>query len=30
MQFEAIIAICRDLDRHDRADMLMQLTLKQA
>jgi len=29
-QFEAIIATCRDLDRHDRADRLMQLTLKQA
>jgi len=29
-QFEDIIATCRDLDRHDRADRLMQLTLKQA
>ncbi|HSF31731.1 MAG TPA: MmgE/PrpD family protein [Candidatus Tectomicrobia bacterium] len=28
-QFEAIIATCRDLDRQDRADRLMQLTLKQ-
>jgi hypothetical protein len=30
MPFEVIIASCRDLDRHDRADTLMQLTLKQA
>jgi hypothetical protein len=30
MQFDAITAICRDLDRHDRADTIMQLTLKQA
>jgi len=29
-QFEAIIATCRDLDRHDRADRLIQLTLKPA
>lgn len=29
-QFEAIIATCRDLDRQDRADRLIQLTLKQA
>jgi 2-methylcitrate dehydratase PrpD len=29
-QFEDIIATCRDLDRHDRADRLIQLTLKQA
>ncbi|OGA04301.1 MAG: hypothetical protein A2W68_05325 [Betaproteobacteria bacterium RIFCSPLOWO2_02_64_14] len=28
-QFEKIIATCRDLDRHDRADALIQLTLKQ-
>ena len=28
-QFEAIIATCRDLDRQDRADKLIQLTLKQ-
>ena len=27
-QFEAIIATCRDLDRQDRADRLIQLTLK--
>ena len=27
-QFEAIIATCRDLDRQDRADQLIQLTLK--
>ena len=27
-QFEAIIAVCRDLDRQDRADKLVQLTLK--
>jgi 2-methylcitrate dehydratase PrpD len=29
-QFEDIIATCRDLDRQDRADTLIQLTLKQA
>ena len=29
-QFEALIATCRDLDRHDRADTLIQLTLKRA
>jgi hypothetical protein len=29
-QFEAIIATCRDLDRQDRADRLMQLTLQPA
>jgi len=29
-QFEDIIATCRDLDRQDRADKLIQLTLKQA
>jgi 2-methylcitrate dehydratase PrpD len=29
-QFEEIIAICRDLDRQDRADRLVQLTLKKA
>ena len=29
-QFEAIIATCRDLDRQDRTDKLMQLTLQQA
>jgi 2-methylcitrate dehydratase PrpD len=29
-QFEAIIATCRDLDYHDRADRLIQLTLKPA
>jgi 2-methylcitrate dehydratase PrpD len=29
-QFEDIIAACHDLDRQDRADRLMQLTLKQA
>ena len=29
-QFEAIIATCRDLDRQDRADKLIQLTLRQA
>jgi 2-methylcitrate dehydratase PrpD len=29
-QFEAIIATCCDLDRQDRADRLIQLTLKQA
>jgi 2-methylcitrate dehydratase PrpD len=28
-QFEEIIATCRDLDRHDRAARLIQLTLKQ-
>ena len=28
-QFEDIIATCRDLDRQDRADTLMQLTLQQ-
>src|SRR3990170_391254 len=28
-QFETIIATCRDLERHDRADQLIQLTLKQ-
>ena len=28
-QFESIIATCRDLERHDRADKLIQLTLKQ-
>jgi hypothetical protein len=28
--FEAIIAIRRDLDRQDRADKLIQLTLKPA
>ena len=28
-QFEEIIATCRDLDRHDRADTLVQLTLKK-
>lgn len=28
-QFEAIIATCRDLERRDRADALVQLTLKQ-
>ena len=27
-QFEAIIATCRDLDHQDRADRLIQLTLK--
>jgi hypothetical protein len=26
-QFEALIATCRDLDRHDRADTLIPLTL---
>jgi 2-methylcitrate dehydratase PrpD len=30
MQFEEIIAICRDLDRQERADRLIQLTLKPA
>jgi 2-methylcitrate dehydratase PrpD len=29
-QFEDIIATCRDLDRQDRADKLLQLTLKPA
>jgi 2-methylcitrate dehydratase PrpD len=29
-QFEAIIATCRDLDRQDRADRLIQLTLQPA
>jgi 2-methylcitrate dehydratase PrpD len=29
-QFEALIAACRDLDRQERADRLMQLTLKPA
>ncbi len=29
-QFESIIETCRDLDRRDRADALIQLTLKQA
>jgi 2-methylcitrate dehydratase PrpD len=29
-RFEDIIATCRDLDRHDRADKLIQLTLKKA
>jgi hypothetical protein len=29
-QFEAIIATCRDLDRQDRADRLIKLTLKSA
>ena len=28
-QFETIIATCRDLDRQDRADTLIQLTLQQ-
>ena len=28
-QFETIVATCRDLERHDRADALIQLTLKQ-
>jgi hypothetical protein len=28
-QFETIITTCRDLDRRDRADTLIQLTLKQ-
>jgi 2-methylcitrate dehydratase PrpD len=28
-QFESIIATCRDLDREERADKLIQLTLKQ-
>jgi 2-methylcitrate dehydratase PrpD len=29
-QFEDIVATCRDLDRHDRADALIGLTLKKA
>ena len=29
-QFEEIIATCRDLDRQDRADRLVQLTLKKS
>jgi hypothetical protein len=29
-QFEAIIATCRDLDRHDRADTLIELTRQPA
>jgi 2-methylcitrate dehydratase PrpD len=29
-QFEALIAACRDLDRQERADALIQLTLKPA
>jgi hypothetical protein len=29
-QFEAIIATCRDLDRQERADTLIPLTLKKA
>jgi hypothetical protein len=29
-QFEALIATCRDLDQQDRADRLVQLTLKPA
>ena len=29
-QFEAIIETCRDLDRQDRADRLIQLTLQPA
>jgi hypothetical protein len=28
-QFEEIIATCRDLDRHDRAATLVQLTLEK-
>ena len=28
-QFESIVATCRDLERRDRADALIQLTLKQ-
>ena len=28
-QFESIVATCRDLERNDRADALIQLTLKQ-
>jgi hypothetical protein len=30
MQFEDIIGTCRDLDREERADRLVQLTLKKA
>jgi hypothetical protein len=29
-QFEEIIATCRDLDKQDRADRLVPLTLKKA
>ena len=29
-QFEDMISTCRDLDRHDRADKLIKLTLKKA
>jgi hypothetical protein len=29
-QFEDIIATCRDLDRQDRADTLVRLTLNKA
>ena len=29
-QFESIVATCRDLERAERADKLIQLTLKQA
>ena len=29
-QFEEVIATCRDLDRHDRADTLIRLTLARA
>jgi hypothetical protein len=28
-QFESIIATCRDLDKKERADALIQLTLKE-
>jgi hypothetical protein len=28
-QFDSIVATCRDLERHDRADALIRLTLKQ-
>jgi 2-methylcitrate dehydratase PrpD len=28
-QFDSIVATCRDLERHDRADALVRLTLKQ-
>ena len=28
-QFEEIIATCRNLDQHNRADRLIQLTLKK-
>ena len=28
-QFEAIIATCRDLERRDRADALIRLTLEK-